>query len=469
VHERINQGAAAPRAWVDAGHRVEGELAAVADPYLRARAADVRAVGQQVTRALVGAAEYRVDGEGILVADDLTPAQVADLDPTRVHGIVLASGSPTGHSAILARSRAIPAVVAAGAGVLDVPPGTTIALDGGTGEVYLDPSDADLAELRGRHERARAKAEAALAAADRPALTADGVAVQVGANLGSVDDARAAAKAGADAAGLVRTEFLFLGRGSPPDVDEQVETYRQLAEALDGRRLTLRTLDVGGDKPLPYAPQPAEANPFLGVRGLRFALAERTLLRDQLTAIVRTAHETPVSVMFPMVTSVDELVEARRRLDEAIVAESRGRPAGLEVGIMVEVPATALKAAAFVPQVDFLSIGTNDLTQYALAAERGNPALSALADPLDPGVLRLVAAVTEAAGDGTLVAVCGELAADEEAVQLLVALGVRELSVSPAAVPGVKQAVREARGHDPQLVERCLSAASAAEVRTLLT
>ncbi len=468
VHARVETGASAPRAWVDAVDRVEAEFAGVADPYLRARAADVRAVGQQVARVLVGAAEYRIDGEGVLVADDLTPAQVADLDPARVRGILLASGSPTGHSAILARSRAIPAVVAAGAGVLDLPAGTTVALDGATGEVFVNPSDADLRDLHERHRRARAKAETALAAADQPAATLDGIDVQVGANLGSVDDARAAAKAGADVAGLVRTEFLFLGRETAPDVEEQAETYCALAEALDGRRITLRTLDVGGDKPLSYAPQPTEANPFLGVRGIRFALAEHDLLRDQLTAIVRTAHETPVSVMFPMVTSVEEVVEARRRLDAAIDREGRGRPAGLQVGIMVEVPATALKAAAFVPHVDFLSIGTNDLTQYALAAERGNPALAALADPLDPGVLRLVATVTEAAGSRAMVAVCGELAADERAARLLVALGVRELSVVPTAVPGVKQAVREATSRDAGLVESCLSASSAAEVRRLL-
>ena len=468
VHARVETGASAPRAWVDAVDRVEAEFAGVADPYLRARAADVRAVGQQVARVLVGAAEYRLDGEGVLVADDLTPAQVADLDPARVRGILLASGSPTGHSAILARSRAIPAVVAAGAGVLDLPAGTTVALDGATGEVFVNPSDADLRDLHKRHQRARAKAETALAAADLPAATLDGIDVQVGANLGSVDDARAAAKAGADVAGLVRTEFLFLGRETAPDVEEQADTYCQLAEALDGRRITLRTLDVGGDKPLSYAPQPTEANPFLGVRGIRFALAEHDLLRDQLTAIVRTAHETPVSVMFPMVTSVEELVEARRRLDAAIDREGRGRPAGLQVGIMVEVPATALKAAAFVPYVDFLSIGTNDLTQYALAAERGNPALAALADPLDPGVLRLIATIAEAAGSRAMVAVCGELAADERAARLLVALGVRELSVVPTAVPGVKQAVREATSKDAGLVESCLSASSAAEVRKLL-
>jgi phosphocarrier protein FPr len=274
---------------------------------------------------------------------------------------------------------------------------------------------------------------------------------------------------GADAAGLVRTEFLYLGRHEPPTTEEQVEVFRAMAAALGGRRLTLRTLDVGGDKPLPFASQPAEANPFLGMRGIRLALRERHLLETQLRAIVTIAHETPVSVMFAMVSTVAELQESARRLDDAVDAVGRGRPDGLQVGIMVEVPAAALKAKAFAPHVDFFSIGTNDLTQYTLAAERGNAAVAALADPLDPAVLQLVDAVCRAAGDRCLVAVCGELAADERAVPLLVALGVRELSVAPPAVAGVKQALREtACGRDTELVRLCLSAASADEVRGAL-
>ncbi len=444
---------------------MEAELAAVADPYLRARAADVRAVGQQVAATLVGARPEQVEGEGVLVADDLTPAQVANLDAARVHGIVLASGSPTGHSAILARSRGIPAVVAAGSSVLDLAHGLTVGLDGSTGELWVDPSAEVVADLDERAERARSRAVADLAAAATPAVCGDGVHVLVGANLGSVQDATTAAASGADLAGLVRTEFLFLDRDQAPDVAEQVAVYRDLAAAVGGR-LTLRTLDVGGDKPLSYAPADHEANPFLGVRGIRLALAQRGLLDDQLAAIVKVAHETPVSVMFPMVSTLEELLEARRLLDAAIAAEGAGHPEGLQVGIMVEVPATALKAAAFAPHVDFFSIGTNDLTQYALAAERGNPGVAGLADPLDPGVLHLIAAVCHAAGEGTLVAVCGELAADPAATRLLVALGVRELSVAPPAVPGIKQAVRDiAAAADPDLVAACLAAAGPSEVR----
>jgi phosphocarrier protein FPr len=337
---------------------------------------------------------------GVLLTPDLTPAQAVTLDRSTVVGVVLTEGSPTSHSAILLRGLGIPAVAGAGAAVLDTPDGTPVALDGGTGELVLDPDDEVLARLRGRDAELRAAAEVAGRRSAETAVTRDGVEVHVAANLGSVDDARLAAEQGADLAGLVRTEFLFLGRDSAPDVAEQEAEYRRIAEALDGRRITLRTLDVGGDKSLPYVQLTPEANPFLGVRGLRLSLAVPGLLADQLLAMVRVARDTPVSVMFPMVTTVAELQAARAELEAAIRRDGRGRPAGLRVGMMVEVPAAALKAAAFAPHVDFFSVGTNDLTQYTLATERGNPGVAALADAYDPGVLQLVAAVCAGAGLG---------------------------------------------------------------------
>jgi phosphocarrier protein FPr len=408
-------------------------------------------------------------GTGVLVADDLAPSDVAGLDVSSIRAIVTAGGSPTGHPAILARARGIPAVVAAGPSVLRLRPGTVVAIDGSQGELVVDPPPDVVARWRARAARDRARSRSALAAAARAAVTGDGVRVAVGANLGSVEDAEQAARCGADLAGLVRTEFLFLDRSEPPSVEEQTDAYLELARALGGRRLTLRTLDVGGDKPLPYAAQRPEANPFLGMRGIRLALREGGLLSDQLTAVVRAARETPVSVMFPMVSGVAELLEARRRLEQAVHAESLGWPDGLEVGVMVEVPSAALSAAALAPHVDFFSVGTNDLTQYTLAAERGNPDVAALADALDPAVLTLIDAVCRAAGDRVQVGVCGELAADERATPLLVALGIRELSVAPFSVPIVKEAVRRAeRADDPDLVKRCVTASSPAEVRSLL-
>jgi phosphoenolpyruvate-protein phosphotransferase/dihydroxyacetone kinase phosphotransfer subunit len=467
----VTAGASAPRAWSDAAERAAAAFDLLPDPYLAARAGDVRAVGDQVLRALVGGSADTGDetGDGppsVLVAADLTPARAAALDPARVAGVVLAGGSPTAHSAILLRARGVPAVLGAGPGVLQVADGTLIALDGATGELVVDPAPDAVTAFRDRAAAQAARDQEARERSAGPAVTRDGVTVLVGANVGSPADATSAAAEGADLVGLVRTEFLFLDRAAAPDVDEQEAAYRALAIALGGKRMTLRTIDVGGDKPLPYLPLPAEANPFLGLRGIRLAAAFPELLADQLLAAVRVAHDAPISVMFPMVTTLDELVVARRALDAAIAREGRGTPPGLEVGIMVEVPAAALKAAAFVPHVDFFSIGTNDLTQYALAAERGNPAVAAVADPLDPGVLRLVDSVCRAAGERVLVAVCGEAAADPLAARLLVGLGVRELSVAAPAVAGVKQVVREVdAAQAANQAAAALTATGPAEVR----
>ncbi|MFC7272690.1 phosphoenolpyruvate--protein phosphotransferase [Paractinoplanes rhizophilus] len=432
VSARIQRGDSAPRAFRDAAERVAAEFGALPDSYLNARAADVRAVGDQVVRQLLGLTAEPLDGDGVLIAGDLTPAEAAGLDPRRVAGVLLAGGSPTAHAAIIGRARNIPMVVGAGRDVLGIAAGTTIALDGGSGEFAVAPDETVVGQFRDRAAVRDARRREAAGRAHEPAVTRAGVPILVAANVGSLTDAREAAANGADQAGLVRTEFLFLDRDEAPGVDEQVSVYGQIAEAMGGRRITLRTLDVGGDKPLRYAPGRPEQNPFLGVRGLRHSLENPALFGAQLDAIVRVARRTPVSVMFPMVTSADELIAARRMLGD------RKPPDSLEVGIMVEVPAAALKVETFRPYVDFVSIGTNDLTQYTLAAERGNPAVPA--DGLDPAVLRLIDAVCRNAG--VPVAICGELAADEAAVPLLTALGVRELSVAPAAVPLVKEAVR---------------------------
>ncbi len=469
VRARIEAGEAAAPAWAAGVGRIVTDFATLADGYLQARAADVRAVGDQVLRALLGGGEDVPDGAGVLVADDLTPAQAAALDPERVAGVLLAHGSATAHAAILARARGIPVVAGFGPRIADIVAGTRIVLDGSTGQVVVDPAPDVLASWQDRAADVARRRAGALARAHGPASTTDGVDITVGANLGSVADAAQAAADGADLAGLVRTEFLFLDRSAPPDVDEQEAVYRGLAEAFGGRRLTLRTLDVGGDKPLRYAPTAAEANPFLGIRGLRHSFAHPELFTQHLLAIVRVAHQTPVSVMFPMVSGVDEVRRARQALDDAISVHGAGEPAGLRVGIMVEVPALALKTAAVVPYVDFLSIGTNDLIQYALAAERGNPVLDALADGLDPGVLRLVEAVCRGAAGRVPVGVCGELAADEAAIAVLIGLGVRQLSVAAHAVPAIKEAVRAVDvAKAVAVAAAALDAPSAAAVRAIV-
>lgn len=467
VRARVNADAGAVSAWSTVLDEVADQWDGLADPYLRERATDVRAVRDQVVQVLTGVASRRMTAPGVLVADDLTPAETAGLDLRLVRGVVLADGSPTSHAAILARARDIPAVVSAGRAVLDVPEGTTVAIDGSTGELEIGPSAAVEASYRERESRQRAQRKVELQQADQPALTRDGTHVLVAANLGSLEDAVNALSSGADGAGLVRTEFLFLERTTPPSIEEQVAQYDAIAAALHGRRVTLRTLDVGGDKPLPYLPMPIESNPFLGLRGIRLGLDRRDLLRDQLAAMCDTARRFPVSVMVPMVSTPDELAAARHLLAEA--AGGAGVPESLRFGAMIEVPAAALKIEAMLPYLDFVSIGTNDLTQYTLAAERGNPAVAALADPLDPAVLLLVDQVCRAAKGRVEVAVCGEAASDPVAIPVLLGLGVGELSVAPPAVPRVKATVRSLDATDlGPLAQGALLQPDAEHVRMLV-
>jgi phosphoenolpyruvate-protein phosphotransferase/dihydroxyacetone kinase phosphotransfer subunit len=467
IRSRIDAGDGAARAWDAVMTRTAGNLAELADSYQRGRAADVHSVADLVLRHLVGA-PASTKAAGVVVATDLTPAQAADLDRDTVQAVVLAGGSPTSHAAILARAYGIPMVTGAGTAILSVQEGTPLAVDGDRGEVVVDPSEHVLSGFRERIAVRRDALATAAAMSVGPAVTRDGTAITVAANIGSVDDARAAGAAHADGAGLVRTEFLFVGKTVAPTRDEQERVYRAIAENLHPGRVVLRTLDVGGDKPLPFLRQAAEANPFLGERGIRLTLHHPELFLDQLVAMCTVARDHSVSVMFPMVAAVSEVIAARQVVDDAI-AEVGGRPDALRIGIMIEVPSAALKAAAFVPHVDFFSVGTNDLTQYALAAERGNQSVAELADGLDPGVLRLIAALCNDAGP-VPVSVCGELAADPLAVPVLLGLGVRSLSVVPPAVALVKQRVREIDLGDARRIgAEALACESAAQVRALVS
>jgi phosphoenolpyruvate-protein phosphotransferase len=467
VKRRIGARLGAATAWAQCLAEVEQQWAELADPYLRERAADVRAVGQQVLRALTGATSSQIHAEGILLARDLSPAEVADLDLHQVRGIVLAFGSPTSHAAILARARAIPMVVGAGRWLLTVSDGTQVILDGASGELHVEPAPGLVAEFGRRARELAERRRDDLAQAQEAAVSRDGVTFQVCANLGSVADARAAFASGAEGAGLVRTEFLFMGRATAPSPAEQAAEYAAMAEAMDGRRVTLRTLDVGGDKPLPYLTVPFEANPYLGMRGIRLSLDRRDLLHDQLVAVCENARRFPTDVMFPTVSTVGELLEARQVLADA--AGPSGLPDGLRVGMMVEVPAAALKIESFLPHLDFVSIGTNDLTQYTLAAERGNAAVASVSDALDPGVLQLVRLVCRAAQGRADVSVCGEAASDELALPVLIGLGVRRLSVAAHAVPRVKASLRELDvGRCEALVERAITLDGPDDVRKLV-
>ncbi|MBV9003454.1 MAG: phosphoenolpyruvate--protein phosphotransferase, partial [Solirubrobacterales bacterium] len=442
ARERIEAGAAAETAWGEASRGTAAAWRELDDELLRERAADVEDVGRRVLAALSGGeARATVSGAGVLVVSELTPADAASLDAELVRGIAAARGTATAHAAILARAFGIPAVVGLGPSILAVDEGTPVLVDGGEGTVLVAPSEEEGERARRANEIAAERRAAARRRAGEPAVTRDGVAVEVAANLGAADEAAAAVELGADGVGLLRSEFLFLDRPQIPDEEEQVETLTRIAKALDGRPLIVRTLDVGADKPLPALPMETEQNPFLGQRGIRLSLEHPDLLAVQLRAVLRVAAEHPVKVMFPMVATPSELEAGLAAVASA--REATGVDAPLEVGIMVEVPSAALQAEQLAASADFFSLGTNDLTQYTMAAERGNEHVGTLLAGPQPAVLRLVQATVEGArAHGRWVGVCGELAGDPAAAVLLVGLGVRELSMARPLIPEVKEALR---------------------------
>ena len=478
----------AARAWQDSVDAVAATWDGLDDEYLRARAIDLRSVGAQVLARILGVAPPapRLEAPGILVAADLTPADTAGLDPDTALGIVTAHGGPTSHAAVLARALGIPAVVGVGPRALALEEGSPLAVDGTRGEVLPGPAPEVIARLDAERRERAERLESLRSMAGEPAVTSDGVVVEVAANVGGPGEVPAAVAAGADGIGLFRTEFLFIDRATLPDEHEQEAAYRAAAEALQGRPLLVRTLDAGADKPVAALGQAREENPFLGVRGIRLGLARPDLLLAQLRALLRVAADHRVRVMFPMIATTEELSAARalverareqvegRAREQVKEVEERARgsalAAALEVGIMIEVPAAALTASSLAAEADFFSIGTNDLTQYTLAADRGNEHVAALNDPLHPAVLRLIAATVEgAAARDRWVGVCGELAGDPSAAALLMGLGVRELSMAAPAIAAVKHAVRSTSIEQARsLAERALVCATAAQVRDLL-
>lgn len=439
----IGEGKSAGHAWRRAvGGYVEA-LRGLGDRRLAERVDDLIDLERQVLRALSGEAETarRLPPGAILLAQDLLPSQLMGLDPSQVAGFAVAGGGPTSHVAILAAAMGLPALVAVGPGLLDVADGAALILDADGGRLRVAPDAEALAQAQGaiaaRHER-RAAARAAAQAEGR---TACGARIEVFANVGSLADAQAAAANGAEGCGLLRTEFLFLDRETPPDEDEQARQHQAIADALEGRPLIVRTLDVGGDKAAPYLPIPSEENPALGLRGVRVSLWRPHLLRAQIRAILRVAPPGQCKIMVPMVASLAELRAVRAVLDEA--RRELGIAQRVELGVMIETPAAAVTADLLAAEADFLSIGTNDLTQYVLAMDRGNPELAARIDALHPAVLRMIDQTCKgAAGRGRWVGVCGGLASDLAAVPLLLGLGVTELSAAPAMVPEVKALVR---------------------------
>ena len=438
---KIDAGAPADRAWRDALDAQIADYAAAEDGYFRARSADLVDLRDRVSRALGGGEAALTLPEGaILVADDLPPSRFLEIDWTRSVGVALRSGSPSSHVAMLARARGVPMIVALG----DIPAadGTLALLDAERGEIELAPSATRVAEWRRNTEAlARRHAEEAHHLAG-PAVTRSGRRIRTMINIQAALDLAIPAAAHADGIGLVRTEFLFEQRGIPPDEAAQYRAYREILDWAGARPVTIRTLDAGGDKPLPGVTFDGEANPFLGVRGLRLSLRRPALFKTQLRALARAGTSGNLKVMLPMVTTPAELAEARALLD-AVLAElvteglAARRPA---LGIMVEVPAAALAIGRF--DADFYSIGSNDLVQYVTACDRGNGELAALSDPLDPAVLELIErTVAYGKRTGAPVSLCGDMAADPRCVPALLACGLEELSVAPPALGRLKRAI----------------------------
>ena len=470
VDALIARGHDAASAWQEMVERRAAELRQVGNERLAARATDLHDVGQRVLRALVGTAPegaaHYPDGPVILVAEDLTPSDTARLDPKRILGLCTVAGGPTSHTAIIARSLEIPAVVGAGAELLELPVGGRCILDGGGGRLFVAPSDADVESAEAFRHDLRARRDQDHERRYEPALMLDGHRVEVVANIGKAVEAQQAVDAGAEGVGLMRTEFLFLDREAPPTEEEQYEAYRTMLAALRGLPLILRTLDIGGDKVVPYLSLPKEDNPFLGVRGIRLCLRKPELFVPQLRAIYRASAHGPLKIMLPMIATVEELREARA-VAERVRSEIGAAP--VEIGIMIEVPSAVAMAAELAREADFFSVGTNDLTQYVLAMDRMHPTLGAHADGLHPAVLRMIDQTVRAAdAAGRWVGVCGGIAGELTGALILTGLGVRELSMSIPSVAAVKAALRRHTLMQAQaFAGRALGCATAGEVRAL--
>jgi len=460
-------------AWSEAIQVALVEYRKIEDDYMRARATDVADIGRQVLIQLNGsAAALNMPSPGILIAADLSPSDTARLDRAMVLGVCTEMGGPTSHSAILARTLGIPAVLGCGEAIGEIAEGTPLVVDGSTGQVWIAPSaqissvyQEKIVEWRNLQALARQTSRA-------PAVSKDGIAVEIVANIGSAKDARTALDSGADGVGLLRSEFLFLGRLDMPEEEEQFAAYQEIAEVMGGLPLVVRTLDVGGDKPLAYLPQKEEQNPFLGKRALRLCLDKPDFFKAQLRAILRVSAGHNIKIMFPMVADIAELRHALSLLEEAreeVLRRGILTAPKVDVGIMVEIPSAALLAPVFAGEVDFFSIGTNDLTQYTMAAERGNADVAYLQDALHPAVLRLIDRTIRAADEaGKWVGVCGELAGDPVAIPILLGLGVKELSMAPGSIPAAKSLARTldiARLRD--FARESLELESAAAVRLL--
>ncbi len=437
----------AAQAWLHAIQPLKQAYTESPSPYMQERAGDIEELEQSLLAKLLhtGTA-LSIDREGIIIAEDLSPRQTASLDTSLIQGICTARGSPTSHTAILARSLGIPAVMGMGESLLSIEEGTNLILDAEKGILHITPEQEAYTRYAAAIEAKKQSEESLQQYKHEAARMQNGKTVIVAANTGTAQTAKAAVENGADGIGLLRTEFLFLNRSKPPTEDEQYRAYCETAEIMQGKPVIIRSLDAGGDKELPYLALPKDENPFLGCRAVRISLAQPEFFRAQLRAVIRTAQEYPIKLLIPMISSMQELAAVKEQVNTAY-AELEKRTGQVQkrmpLGMMIEVPAAALQAEDFAKKVDFFSIGTNDLTQYTLAAERGNSRVAALYSPFHPAVLALIQKVIAAAHRENIpVGVCGEFASDFEGAALLCGYGIDLLSVNPPAIPRLKAFIR---------------------------
>ncbi|MCD6363688.1 MAG: phosphoenolpyruvate--protein phosphotransferase [Synergistetes bacterium] len=444
---------------------------------MKERSADIRDIADRVLRILSGEGEFKFKIEGedkvVLIAEELLPSETASLDRNLIAGIAVAQGGTTSHAAILARMWGIPSVVGLGSEVMKIPSGTRVALDGSEGKLIVNPPQDLIQVFERKREETEALEREFLAKAKEPAITLDEHGIEVVANVGNLETVSEILEFGAEGIGLLRTEFLFLNRSEMPSEEEQYVAYSRVAEIMGDKPVIIRTLDVGGDKPLSYIPMSREDNPFLGVRAIRLQKLYPDLLKSQIKAILRAGLKGNLKFMLPMVATLDEVRWAKEILEECKEElEKKGVDYSekVEMGIMVEIPSAAIVSEHLAKEVAFFSIGTNDLTQYTLACDRGNKSLSYLFDSLNPAVLKLIKMVVEGAhACGKWVGVCGEMAGQKEAIPILVGMGVDELSMNARLIPPAKALIRRLRFSElKELAEEALNLGTAEEVRKLV-
>jgi phosphoenolpyruvate-protein phosphotransferase len=472
VQTALASGTNVESIWDETVEKYAKQLEAMPDPTFALRAADLRDVSERVLRILMNEPVQvkALTQPSVVIAQDLTPSETVGLNKEFVLAFCTASGGPTSHTAILAKALCLPAVVSLGEKLMEVAIGTPLLVDGSKGTVTVSPDETTLKDFLSRSSQATALSKIELASAKLPATTLDGITFEIVANIGGEKDARSALEFGAEGVGLFRTEFVFLDRSSSPSDEEQLEAYRAVLREMGQRPVVIRTLDAGGDKELTYLEMPPEANPFLGERAIRLCLSRPELFKQQLRALLRAGAGHNLRIMFPMIATMAELRNAKALFEEArieVLSMGYTLPESVQVGIMVEIPSTAIMADRFATEVDFFSIGTNDLTQYSLAADRTNPKVAYLNDHCHPAILRLIAQTTKAAHNaGIWVGVCGEMAGDPDAIPLLVGLGIDELSMSPGLIPHAKSLIRELNMKQAvSLAQDAMEKDSAAEVR----